>query len=128
MSSTNKKIEEQESCKKKIEPLATNQRVMTWLCMRPADESTSKQSIAMHIAFIITVCTFEFCCLMSSGVFFVKFVRTEFEASLYGFFQVAGHTPTFVAIIVALAYRQRIAAIFTKLSEIYTARKYTLWF
>lgn len=114
-----------------MKPLATNQRIMIWQCMRPAEESTSNWRILAHItkALILNICTFivcafEFACLLSSGAYFVKFMETAFEDSLYGFFQVAGHTSTFVAIIVALTYRQRIAAIFTKLSDIYTARKY----
>lgn len=104
-----------------MEPLATNRRVMMWFCMCPADESTSKKERMFHVAFIFIVATITLCALISSVVSVIVYMSTDFESSLYAVFQVAAEASAANLIIVAFFMRDRIKAIFTKLSDIYAA-------
>lgn len=103
--------------------LATNHRLLVWLCVCPPDESTNCGRRPLRFIFPFTVCTFICCTMLSSVAFIVKFISTDFEACLYGLFQIAANTAIWNVIIVAVIHRQRIGAIVTKLSDIYVASK-----
>lgn len=106
-----------------MQPLATSQQVMTWLCMCPAEESTSKKRRLCYVAFSIIVSIITFAALLTSIVFFIKYLSIDFEAALYTIFQIAAESAVLNLIIVALINRQRIAAIFTELTKLYASSK-----
>lgn len=111
----------------KMEPLLTNQRVMMWLCMCPANESTSKSKIMIYTGCTFIVVTVTSLCLLFSGSFVVNYLSIDFERSLYAVFQVSGEAAMLNLIFVGFFMRNRINAIFTQLSEIYVASKHHRW-
>lgn len=107
----------------KMKPLATDRHVMMWLCMFPADESTSKTKRMLYIAFTFIVTTISLYTLYSSVVFIINYLLIDFERCLYAVFQIAAEAAMLNLVFVALFNRYRIATIFIQLSEIYTASK-----
>lgn len=101
-----------------MEPLVTNRRVMTWLYMCPADESTSKKKRMLSVAFIFFMTTITLCSSILSVIFIVNYL------SIDAVYQVSAEAAVSNVIIVAIFMRQRIKAIFTQLSEIYTVSKH----
>lgn len=102
-----------------MKPLITNQRVLQWLNVCPADKISNRKEKLKYIAFslIVVMCIMGF--LLSSVVFFVKMVSIDLERSLFGLFQTAGALPVVNIIIGAYILRHRIRTLFTSLSNIY---------
>lgn len=107
----------------KINPLKTNQQVFTWLCVCPPDKSASNLQKKMHFALILTVAAIIFSTLVSSFTFFLKYISVDFEACLYGLFQVAAKMSALNVVVAGLIYRRHITDIFKDLSKIYAASK-----
>lgn len=102
-----------------MKPLVMNQRVLTWLCVFPLDEAATMKEKLTCITFSIGVILTIFSGLTGSVVFFLKFVSTDLEESLYALFQIAAIFSTSNAIVVAVLMRHRIPAMFSNLTEIY---------
>lgn len=107
-----------------MKPLLMNQRVLTWLCMLPMDEASTKTEKLGCIAFAIGVTLIIYSGFLASLIFFLKFVSSDLEESLYALFQVVGMFSTANAIVVAILMRHKIPSIFTNLSKIYDERKF----
>lgn len=67
-------------------------------------------------ASIVIVTSLSF--LIDSVVFVVKFISIDIEGCLFGVLQVNGNASMLNMIVYAIINRKRIAAIYTKLSEI----------
>lgn len=104
-----------------MEPLATSRRVMTWLCMYPADVNTSKMTRILYAVCTFTSGTLIFLSFVASVAFIVRYLSVDLEGCLYAVFQVASQIAVLNAMIVAVFNQNRIAMIFTKLSHIYAA-------
>lgn len=104
-----------------MKPLATNQRWLIWFCMCSAAESTSKKRQLFYVLFTFVMSAFILAGLVSSILFFVKFISVDFKSCLYAVFQIAASVAVINLMIVGLMNRNQIANIFTKLSDIYAA-------
>lgn len=103
----------------KMNPLVMNRRVLTWLCVLPLDEVTTRKEKLTYIALSIGVILTIFSGLIGSVIFFLKFVSTDLEESLYALFQISALFSTANAIVVTAFTRHRIPAMFVNLMGIY---------
>lgn len=71
-------------------PLETNKKVLIWLWMCPADKSTDKREIRAHTICFIFVSATMLTCVITSAVFFLNYVSTDFGESLYALFEFTG--------------------------------------
>lgn len=120
------KIVSEEVEMSKIRPLHTTRRVLTWLCLYPADKNTSKLTKLAYIivsSIVFTTCLY---CSASSIVYFMKYVSTDSEEALYALILCIGVLPLIIAILIAFALRHKITVIFEKLTNIYDERKKNL--
>lgn len=104
-----------------MKPLVTNKRVLTWLCVYPADRTTSS---TMKLAYVIFSCVVFFGILISliaSWAFFLKYASIDLEVALFAASQIAAASGILYAIIMTLFSRRKLTAIFLKLNEIYDA-------
>lgn len=106
-----------------MEPLPTSQKVMTWLCMCPADKSTSIKKLIHYAGYTSVTVIMSLGGLLAGIGYIVKFAKTDFGSSLYAVVQVAGYLALLNLIIFGLINRHRIASIFTELSNIYNSSK-----
>lgn len=104
-------------------PLPTNQRVLTWLCVRPMDADENQWKKLFYIAFTITFLTIDLTGLFSSIAFFLINISIDLEESLYALFQISAFLGLTYMCIVAFLLRYKITAFLGTLSQIYDARK-----
>lgn len=104
-----------------IRPLATSQKVLTWLCVYPADKNTSFLKRCAYVALYFYVLIGNMSVLISSIVFFVTYVSTDFELSLYAVFQMAAYTSSTYLMLLAYTLRNQITSVFDGLARIYEA-------
>lgn len=102
-----------------MKPLVMNRRVLTWLCVFPLDEVTTRKGKLTCIVFSFGVSLTIFSGLTGSVVFFLKFMSTDLEESLYSLFQIAAIFSSANAIVVAFVMRHRIPKMFVNLTRIY---------
>lgn len=108
-----------ENMTKRIAPLQTTRCVLTWLYLYPADQNTNKWKKLAYIIVSLIVFIVNVCGLAASVAFFMKFVSTDLEESIYALFQITGILPQIASMLVAFALRQKIFVIFEKLTTIY---------
>lgn len=102
-----------------MEPIASNRRVLTWLCLCPFDPSTSTWKRAFFVISTIFLFASEVGAFISSIIFFVKNVSNDLEGSLYAVFQFVAFTGLIYMSIVAFILRKRINMFLGTLSTIY---------
>lgn len=107
----------------KMEPLKINQQVLTWLCIFPANEATSKRKKLAYIGLALTTVVSMSIITLGSMVFFVKYVLTDLESALYALFQIFDCGGFLYACLVFYLSRHRIPSIFVNLAEIYRSSK-----
>lgn len=100
-------------------PLKTNRRVLTWLCMCPANEATEKWKKIAYTSLSITAVLLIVCAFLASVAYFGKFASTDLEEALYALFQIIGAVSLLFAIKIAYFSRNKIDAIFENLTKIY---------
>lgn len=116
-------------------PLATTQRVMTWFCVCPPEEIVPEwKDIAYKFAYKVITFILAASLLsnfLASFIFFWRFVFHDLEKAFYIVWQAPSSFSTFYVLIIAIATRHKINAIFKTLAKIYRASKYffsNFWF
>lgn len=104
-----------------MKPLATNQKVLTWLCILPIYEETSKWKKPFYIVFCILFFTIEVIALTASASFFLLNVTTNLTASIYALCQTVGSISVIYMYSAAFLLRHKIAAFLQDLQKIYDA-------
>jgi len=103
--------------------LVANHRVLMWLSLCPADESSSIKTKLLYsfvgLSLFITIVSFLVC----SGVFFFKIIMIDLEEGLYAFAQIVAISSTTYMTITAFLLRDQINSIFKSLSTIYDESK-----
>lgn len=112
-----------------MEPLVTTRRCLIWLCIYPANESTSQWQKLAHTISATTALTGLICGFVSSLVFSWKYVSIDLGRSMFAFtFAAAEFTAIYMALVGMILMRRKICTIFDKLSTIYKASKIFLHF
>lgn len=102
-----------------MKPLATNRRVLNWLCICPFDQNTSIWQKALVVASTWFLFTSEISCAVSSVVFFINNVSVALEDSVCAIMQIAGISSVVYTWMVAFILRDGINRILKTLDEIY---------
>ena len=105
-----------------MQPLATTKRIMTWLCMCPSDESTSRQK-RVYIAYSSAVLIINLISFSASLAYCIQFFYTDFEGAAFAFMVDIAGVGLIYSMIIAILMRQQILNIFTCLSTIYNSSK-----
>lgn len=106
-----------------MDPLPTCRRVLTWICVLPAIQFTSKWEKGMHLSFSFVNCLCIVIVTTGSVGYFWKYVQIDLEESLYALYQVAAYIPLINGIIVTFLLRNQITSIFKNLSKIHESGK-----
>lgn len=109
------------SCFEKImEPLATTRQSLTWLCMCPADESSSRWQKIAYTAFTTIGVVVTGVGIVGGLTFCAKFVSIDLGKSMFAFLYVAAEfTVIYTALVVLLLMRHKIGSILKALTTIY---------
>lgn len=106
-----------------MEPMATARKVLTWLCIVPADEETTKFKKLIYIACTSALMVSTICGFLTSSAFIIKFMSTNLEDCLYALIQICATVGDTYMMLVAFILRHKIAALFDRLAAIYRASK-----
>lgn len=106
-------------------PLATNQRVLTWIGISPVNEMANKRDrILANVSPIVFIAVLVGA-IIGSAVYFVKNVSVDMTSSLFAFFTFSALIATVYTFLTALVIRHKILVIFVKLSDFYKACMYS---
>lgn len=111
-----------------MKPLAAIQRVLLLFSVYPVDEKLSKSE---HILTIISTWLIWFgdlCTLISSALFFLKYISTDLKLAIFVLCQFTACISTTNALIVLFIQRRRLADSFNRLAKIYRESKFSLTF
>lgn len=109
-----------------MKPLVISHRILTWLCMCPADESTRRSTKIFYAIFGLTIFSINLCNISAGTAFVLKFISTDLESALYGVFNAIAPASMMYVMIATLFLRYEVKGIFDKLSRIYDASKHFL--
>ncbi|XP_031624982.1 odorant receptor 63a-like [Contarinia nasturtii] len=98
-----------------MSPLESLRRILTWLCVYPGEGINSE---CRRIVFISCVFILNFIALVGSIAYFLRFLSTNLELSLYALYQITAMLPFDVTIVVAFSMQNKIECIFRKLEDI----------
>ena len=110
-------------------PLKINRRVLTWLCVYPVDEVTSKCKNLSYILCTVLTLAANTCGLLASSACFAKYVSNDMELSLHALLQICALTSATYMMIIALFSRRNVKMIFDNLAKIHESGKHVklLW-
>lgn len=105
-------------------PLATNRRVLAWLCVYYDDEQIEKpEQLMQYRAFALFIFGMNVVGFAVSVAYFVKFVSIDFNDSLFALLQAFGGGNMIYISGITYMSRQKICNIFKTISTIYAERK-----
>lgn len=107
----------------KIQPLVTIQKLMTWLSIFPAGDSTAPEQKWAYLLNTLIVSIILLICLTSSWAYILKFYSTDFNGAAFAFMVTIATFGFVYMLIVVILMRHQIVNIFTNLSIIYKTRK-----
>lgn len=109
-----------------MKPLAKYQRVLTWLCLLPAEEGTGRRQKVVYFLFSVNMFATIFVCALSNILYFLKFVSNDLESALFPLYIFIGCFGLIYMLISAILFRPQMSVLFEKLLKIYDASKYLL--
>lgn len=104
-----------------MKPLATNQRVLKWLNVCPAEETASKLEKNAYVIINVAGVLFALGTILGSLLFAVKHWSTNLEDAFLALFQVDLMFNLFYSAVVAYITRQKVTDLFKTLTEICNA-------
>lgn len=110
-----------------MEPLSTTKRMLIWLCMYPAHESSSRWRKTVYCAFGLTIFGINLFTLLVHLAFFIKFVSSDVFGSVFAFMAMDAVTAMCYTMVIAFIMRHQIQNIFEQLTKIYTNCKYQIF-
>lgn len=102
-----------------MKPLLTNQKVLTWLCICPADETTRKWQKFIYIGISFAIIAMKMSVVVSSMIFLLKNLSSDLNAALFAFLQIVGMSGMIYTFITGLLIRLKIRDSIQSLVEIY---------
>lgn len=106
-----------------MKPLALHQLVLSWVSIVPSEKPTSKTKRILSKITPLILIAGNLTGLTSSAIFFVRFVSTDLEASLYALFQISGQLGMTNAEVVTFFYRHKFHEMFKSLENIHNKCK-----
>lgn len=106
-------------------PLETNRKCFVWLCICPADESSSRWEKLAHTIFAMTATIGSIGAFAASLAYCWKFASIDFGKTMFSFlFLVAEFYSIYMALVGMFLLRHKIGPIFDNLSKIYKSSKF----
>lgn len=106
----------------RMEPLVTNRQCLVWLCICPADKSTSRWQKAAHAISAATALSGLIAGFASETAFAWKFISIDAGQAMYALTFMSGELAVFYMALVGMIFqRHKIDKIFINLSAIYKA-------
>lgn len=102
-----------------MKPLATNHRVLTWLNVCPAADTSTKREKNLYFAFSVFILIFELSVLIGSILFFIKYWSINLEDAFFAFFQISAMFGFLYMTLTAYVLRQKISTIFENVKSIF---------
>lgn len=118
------KVVSQKNVSLKMQPLATTQRMMTWLSMCAANESTTLKQKRDYKAFSWAVFVSSIIGFTASLAYCLNFVFIDFNGAVFAFMAFIAEFGVIYFMIAAFIMRHKISDIFTNLSTIYKSSKF----
>lgn len=104
-----------------MEPFGTAKQVLTWLCILPADETSSKRARKIRTIFSVAIFIFLLYVLVGFLTFILKNISTSFEDCLMTFITGVNFAGVNYTMIIGFYSRYRVPTIFERLTAIYKA-------
>lgn len=111
----------------KMQPLATTRRMMMWLAMCSADESSSESQKEAYLAHALAVFLLNLIGFTASLAFSFKYVKTDFDSAMFAPMTTIGEFGLIYFMVVAILMRHQIENIFTSLSTMYKSSNFNHW-
>lgn len=101
-----------------MEPLKTTQQILIWLCMCPAEESSSVVKKAANTTISLIIFAINFGCTISGFMYFFVFRSTDLKGCLFAFMASSATLVVLYTMTSAYFMRYKIKQLFVKLSII----------
>lgn len=99
-----------------MEPLQTNQKLLTWYCVRPVN---SKLKTCIYGVFTVTMALSIASVFYTSVLYCMKFILIDLESTLYAVYQVITAQSMVYIIVSSFLVREKFNKIFSGLKKIY---------
>lgn len=109
-----------------MNPLQTNQRVLSWLCGQPPSESERKWKRLSYIAVTSFIMIGHLLSVVASTIFIHRNISDNLEETLFALMHVVSAASMIYQIVVTSFLRQKLASIFDGLLAIYKESKLNL--
>lgn len=109
-----------------MQPLATTRRMMTWLSMCSAKESSSARQKIAFVAYTLTFLCLNLIGFVASIAFCWKYFTIDFNGATFAFLIAIGEFGVIYFMFVAILMCYQIESIFTSLSTIYKSSEFNL--
>lgn len=106
-----------------MKPLVTNQLVLTWLCVFPANEETSKWKKLAYVTLTFVTIVSMMCAIVGSVAFLMEYASADLKLALYTLYPITAGGSMLYACIIVFFKRHRMPIIFEKLANIYQSSK-----
>lgn len=108
-------------------PLATHQRVWTWLSVHSVEKDVRSWT-NFNIIFTLFVFMAHLSVVLASTAFAIQFVRIDLADSLHALLHLTAFMGMTYVLAIAFISRNKIVKIFEKLTEIYQKSKHSVRF
>lgn len=105
-----------------MKPLASSQRVLTWLCVLPAEEKTRKLEKRSYVALLLALIASDVTVAISSFMYILDFKSHSLQDLSIAFQEVLAAIPVANTIIMAFIFRHKIPPMLGTLLEFYEKR------
>lgn len=106
-----------------MQPLLTTNRMMMWLSMCSADQSSTQRQRIAYVAFTSAIFLVNLISFLASLTYVFTFFSTNFDNVVFSFMTMTGEFGMIYIMIVAILMKSEIVEIFKSLSTIYKTSK-----
>lgn len=107
-------------------PLKTNRHVLTWLCVFPPEEGTTKKKRIAHVVFSLTIFGINAGSFFVSLAYFMKYMSIDLEQSIFAIVQMLGEVNMTYISVITFILRDEVSATYKSLSKIYKEREFSI--
>lgn len=105
--------------KDNVKPLASSHRVLTWLCVLPAEENTRKLEQRLYVALLLALIASDVAVAISSFMYILNFKSHSLQDNSIALQELLAAIPVANTIIMAFLFRHKIPPMLGKLLGFY---------
>lgn len=106
-----------------MNPLKTNQLILTWFGASPSHESLSKWIRIARCMFTLSVIIANFLSVFAGVLFILKFISINLEEAIFALFHTIAYSNMLYQSVMIVVLRRKLTTIFEHLSKIYDKSK-----